>query len=148
MIAVWYPQKIGSLVAVWCVQHTGSMLAAFWEHTGSTLAVPAGFEIHPLAVFACATGPTVPEGPQVDVAKAAAKNLCKLYKGGGLACSVDGTRKLSARGVAPPAHGRVGAPKRRQNSACRCFSAASSPGPTLPWWRPARQPWSSRSSMS
>jgi len=44
-----------------------------------------------LALLACSTAPTVPEGPQEDVAKAAAKNLCKLYKGGGLTCSVDGT---------------------------------------------------------
>lgn len=48
-------------------------------------------------LFACSTAPSIPEGPQVDVAKAAAKNLCKLYKGGGLGCSVDGT-KVSAEG--------------------------------------------------
>ena len=42
-------------------------------------------------LIGCATGPTIPEGPQLGIAKMAARNLCKIYQGAGLACEVDGT---------------------------------------------------------
>ncbi len=50
-----------------------------------------------LALLACSTTPVIPEGNQADVAAAAAQNLCKLYKGGGLSCSVEGS-KVTAEG--------------------------------------------------